>query len=40
MFRDYEAKSHADLVKEVDGQDLLPKEVFHALLRKIYKRVK
>jgi farnesyl diphosphate synthase len=39
-FREYEAESHASLVAEVDGQDLLPKEVFHALLRKIYKRNK
>jgi farnesyl diphosphate synthase len=39
-FREYEQASHASLVAEVDGQSLLPKEVFHALLRKIYKRNK
>ena len=39
-FREYEQQSHESLVKEVDGQALLPKEVFHALLRKIYKRNK
>jgi farnesyl diphosphate synthase len=39
-FREYEQQSHEKLVAEVDGQELLPKEVFHALLRKIYKRNK
>jgi hypothetical protein len=31
---------HLRLVATIEGQDMVPKEVFMALLRKIYKRTK
>ncbi len=39
-FHSYEADSYASLINAIEGQDLLPKQVFLALLAKIYKRKK
>lgn len=39
-FEAYEAESHSKLVSTIEEQSLLPKQVFHSLLKKIYKRSK
>jgi len=40
VFRDYEQTSHEKLMGVIQGQTLLPEEVFLPLLQKIYKRQK
>ena len=40
LFFDYEQASHERLTATIDEQTLLPKQVFTALLAKIYKRKK
>ncbi|EFN59689.1 hypothetical protein CHLNCDRAFT_33543 [Chlorella variabilis] len=40
LFKKYEQDSHDQLVKTIEGQDLLPQGVFTMLLKKIYKRQK
>lgn len=40
MFKKYEADSHTMLMEEIEGQQLLPKDVFLPLLNRIYKRKK
>lgn len=40
VFQDFEAESHSGLMKEIEEQTLLPKNVFLPLLGKIYKRTK
>jgi hypothetical protein len=36
----YEQESYEQLVKAIEGQDVLPQAVFTMLLKKIYKRQK
>lgn len=40
LFLKYEQESHQRLINRIQGQMLLPKEVFTLLLNKIYKRQK
>ena len=40
QFQEYEATSYRTLTKEISEQDMVEKEVFLKLLRKIYKRSK
>lgn len=40
LFKEYETKSYNDLISKIEGQTLLPKDVFLPLLQKIYKRKK
>lgn len=40
LFKKYEQESYERLVATIEGQDLVPKEVFMSLLRKIYRRQK
>ena len=40
LFKDYEAKSHAELLDAIHKQEVLPPAVFSMLLNKIYKRTK
>lgn len=40
LFKTYEQESYDRLCKTIEEQDLVPKEVFMSLLRKIYKRSK
>mmetsp|Transcript_33022 Transcript_33022/g.105189 ORF Transcript_33022/g.105189 Transcript_33022/m.105189 type:complete len:364 (-) Transcript_33022:1348-2439(-) len=40
LFKEYEEESYGELVKLIKGQDLVPEEVYMAMLSKIYKRQK
>lgn len=40
LFKEYEKKSHDEMVSKIEGQTVLPKGVFMPLLQKIYKRTK
>ena len=40
LFKDFEQESHSSLLRKIDEQSVLPKEVFSLLLAKIFKRTK
>ncbi len=40
LFKDFEQESHSSLLRKIDEQNVLPKEVFSLLLAKIFKRTK
>jgi farnesyl diphosphate synthase len=40
LFKEYETRSYNDMIAKIEGQDVLPKDVFMPLLNRIYKRTK
>ena len=40
LFKNFEQESHSSLLRKIDEQTVLPKEVFSLLLAKIFKRTK
>eukprot|EP00889_Picochlorum_renovo_P006232 jgi/Picre1/33262/NNA_008586.t1 len=38
LFKEYETSSYNDMIAKIEGQDVLPKDVFMPLLNRIYKR--
>lgn len=40
LFKEYETSSYNDMISKIEGQSILPKDVFMPLLNKIYKRTK
>ena len=40
LYLEYEEKSYKELTEIMEGQTVLPKELFSSMLAKIYKRTK